>query len=763
MNTGLSIKVKGIVQGVGFRPFVYHLAVENGLTGWVLNSSSGVEIQVTGPQAKLDDFAHQLTQNPPPLAKIESILVERVANPPQSFSFEIHESVCNLEDFIPISPDISICDQCLHEMKDPSDRRYRYPFINCTNCGPRFSIIEDIPYDRPKTTMSAFNMCPKCLAEYLDPSNRRFHAQPVACPDCGPQITLEQSGHIIAEKEQALQLARSALRDGKIIALKGLGGYQIVCDANNAESVAQIRGRKKRSDKPFALMTSQISQVEKYAIINDQERNLLLSSQRPIVLLQKKSGTNLPESIAPGQATLGFMLPNTPLHHLLLEPETDFPEVFVMTSGNMSEEPIAYKDDDARQRLESIVDLFLLHNRPIHMRVDDSVTRVINSRPFILRRARGFAPDFLPFHFSSQSIFAAGAELKNSFCLTRDDQAYLSHHIGDLENIETLQSYEEGIAHYEKLFRIHPQIMVCDLHPDYLATRYAIARAEQEQKPLYFVQHHHAHLAACLAENNHLSNDPVIGICFDGTGYGSDQAIWGGEVLIGSYRQFVRRFHLKYVPLPGGDLSIRNPARMALAQLWSCGFEWQPEFACTQALCMEERTVLRIQLEKQINSPLTSSMGRLFDAASAFIGIRQHVNYEGQAAIEMENIIAQGENSYYPFKIGQSDLDPAPMWERLIHDYLSGIPQATLAARFHNSIAQLVLRVCQKVREEESLSKVALSGGVWQNRVLLTYTLQLLQEADFEVIWHSQVPTNDGGIAYGQACIAANVHQITES
>ncbi len=761
MNVGLTITIKGIVQGVGFRPFVYHLALENHLTGWVLNSSSGVEIEVAGSQMDLDNFASQLSQNPPPLAKIESLQIKQIESEMAYTTFEIRESISKDDEFMPISPDICTCEQCLAEMNDRNDIRYRYPFINCTNCGPRFSIIENIPYDRLKTTMASFEMCPECLTEYLDPFNRRFHAQPIACPKCGPQIALLQSGHILAEKEQALQLARTALREGKIIALKGLGGYQIVCDAGNANAVNRIRNRKKRSDKPFALMANNLVQIEKYAHITPQERQLLESSQHPIVLLEKKDNNDLPDSIAPGQSTLGFMLSYTPLHYLLLETEEGFPDVFVMTSGNMSEEPIAYQDADAKARLESIADLFLVHNRPIHMRVDDSVTRVINSRPYILRRARGYAPDFLPFPFESQSIFAAGAELKNSFCLTRENQAYLSHHIGDLENFETLQSFEEGVKHYEKLFRINPQIFACDLHPDYLATRYAISRADNERKPLYFIQHHHAHLAACLAENKYDSNEPVIGVCFDGTGYGSDRAIWGGEVLIGAYQQFVRRFHLKYVPLAGGDISVRSPARMALAHLWSAGLDWQSEFACTQGLCMEERTALHIQLEKQINSPFTSSMGRLFDAASAFIGVRQHVNYEGQAAIEMETIVNQDENGFYPFDINQTDFDPAPFWKGLIHDYLSGMSQGKMAARIHNSIAQLALQICLLIHEEENMDTVALSGGVWQNKVLLTNTIELLQAADFNVLWHQHVPTNDGGIAYGQACIAANVDNLT--
>ncbi len=756
MVSSLSIKVKGIVQGVGFRPFVYHLATQNSLTGWILNNSNGVEIEVTGAPPALAVFVDQLKNNPPPLAKINGVQIEYIENPIIYASFEIRESQSNETEFIPISPDISICGDCLHEMFDPNDRRFRYPFINCTNCGPRFSIVKDIPYDRQKTTMAEFDLCPQCLAEYENPSNRRFHAQPIACPTCGPQVQVIRNNKIEAIGEDAIQAARQSLQNGEIVAIKGLGGYHIAVDATNSSAVSSLRNRKKRSDKPFALMEYDIENIQKYCHVNQLEMDLLQSKAHPIVLLKKKGNDFLPTEIAPGQNSLGFMLPYTPLHYLLLQPDLDYPHVFVMTSGNISDEPIAYQDDDANVRLSEIADLFLIHNRPIHMRVDDSVVRIVNKHPYILRRSRGYAPEDLTFPFDFPSILATGAELKNTICLTRENQAFLSHHIGDMENIETLQSFEDAINHYEKLFRICPEIYACDLHPDYLATRYTMARSERENKQLIYVQHHHAHLAACLAENNFPADKPAIGLCFDGTGLGTDQAIWGGEVLLGSYAQFQRRFHLKYVPLPGGDVSVRIPARMALTHLWANQIDWNQDFACSQALCMEEKTALRIQLEHNLNSPPTSSMGRLFDAVASFIGIRQKVTYEGQAAIEMETLVDVDEKGFYPFLINKYELDPDPLWEQLIRDYLSGVPQSILAARFHNSITQLALQICLVINKESGVSTVALSGGVWQNTVLLTNTIQLLEKNNFKVLWHSMIPTNDGGIAYGQACVAAN-------
>ncbi len=752
---GLKIRVRGIVQGVGFRPFIYTQAMQNGLTGWVRNTSSGVEIEVNGTQAGVNSFLDALQHNPPPLARID--FLESEPSEPDGYSeFEIIASQPKEGDFIPISPDMSICPDCQRELFDPADRRFRYPFINCTNCGPRFTIIQDIPYDRPKTTMSGFPMCPDCGAEYKNPLDRRFHAQPVACTECGPQVWLEVDGKRKAEREDAIQAARKLLRQGKILAIKGLGGFHLACDATNAKAVADLRSRKKRSDKPFALMAFDLAAVETYAEVSEAERELLLSRQRPIVILEQKPGARVAPQVAPGQHTLGIMLPYTPLHLLLLEPARGYPDLFVMTSGNLSEEPIAYQDADARARLEPLADAYLLHDRPIHMRTDNSVARVEFGTPYLLRRARGYAPEPVRLPFELPPILAAGAELKNTFCLTRQNYAFLSHHIGDLENYETLRSFEEGITHFERLFRVKPERIACDLHPNYLATRYAVERAEREGLPLVQVQHHHAHLAACLADNGWTGSEPVIGLSFDGTGMGTDGAIWGGEVLVGGYSGYNRRFHLAYVPMPGGDASVRKPARMALAHMWAAGIDWDLVFPPVDNICSSERATLRAMLEKRINAPLTSSMGRLFDAASALIGVRQEATYEGQAAIELEAIADPDETGAYEFAVESEIIQPGPVWQALLADWQSGVPLPTLSARFHNGVARLALELCETVRRESGIDTVALSGGVWQNHFLLTRAHALLEQAGFQVLVHHQVPANDGGIALGQAVVAAN-------
>ncbi len=755
------IEINGIVQGVGFRPFVYAHAQRFGLTGWVRNTSHGVEILVSGKPADLNHFIKEFETSPPPLARIDHFSAE--TTPYQAFpKFEILASQPNPGDFIPISPDMSICEDCQRELFDPNDFRYRYPFINCTNCGPRFTIIKIIPYDRPYTTMADFPMCETCQAEYNDPLNRRFHAQPVACPDCGPQLAfISKTDQSEAMGEDALQATRQYLADGKIIAIKGLGGYHLACDAKNEVAVSTLRNRKKRSDKPFALMANDIETIWQYCFISQEEENLLSSRQRPIVILDQKPDSGLSPQIAPFQTTLGFMLPYTPLHYLLMEPAESFPQVLVMTSANLSDEPIVYQDEDAFSRLGNIADAYLIHNREIYMRVDDSVTRVMNHQPVILRRSRGYAPNSIRLPFQTPQILAAGAELKNTFCLTREDYAFLSHHIGDLENLETLEAFEAAVVHYQHLFSISPQIIAADLHPNYLATRYAKQRAETENLSLVLVQHHHAHLAACLADNRRPDdNQRVIGLIFDGTGYGSDGAIWGGEVLIGNYQNYERRYHLSYTPLAGGDLAIKTPARVALSHLWRAGLPWDDILPCTTELCMEERTVLRNQLELGINAVPTSSMGRLFDAAAAMIGVRQKVNYEGQAAIEMEQLVDPLENGSYPFHLHGQEIDPTPVWEALINDKYQGIHQAVLAARFHNSVTQLCLQICQQIRSEQQLNMVVLSGGVWQNKVLLKNTIKNLKNHQFEVLTHQQVPPNDGGIALGQAAIAARLEQI---
>jgi len=754
-NITVKVKIKGVVQGVGFRPFVYHLAKRFDLKGWVLNSSNGVEIQVTGNSESVKSFLTEIEQNPPSLARIDSIESTQESN--QDFkNFEIRNSQSIEGEFIPISPDICICEDCLKELEKPADRRFHYPFINCTNCGPRFTIIQDIPYDRPNTTMSEFGMCEDCKKEYEDPENRRFHAQPIACPKCGPHISLSIRNTEVAKNDDALRLARNSIIKGEILAIKGLGGYHLACNATDTDAVRKLRNRKQRSDKPFALMAYSLEQVSRYCEISEHEKVLLKSMERPIVLLEKKKDVDIAFDIAPGQRSLGIMLPYTPLHYLLLEPETGFPDLLVMTSGNMSDEPISYQDDDAIIRLNPIAESFLNHNRDIHMRVDDSVTRIIKDRPYILRRSRGYAPNSFPFPYPSPSILATGAELKNTFCLTRDKLAFLSHHIGDLENLETYNAFEESISHFEKLFRIDPKIIASDLHPNYLATRYGTARAEKENRILLLIQHHHAHLAACIAENRPSLESPIIGLCFDGTGLGTDQAIWGGEVLIGNLSQYNRRFHLKYVPLPGGDVTIRVPARMALTHLWANNIGWDTAFPPASDLCVEEKTALRIQLEKGFNSTPTSSMGRLFDAVASFIGVRHRVNYEGQAAIEMESMVDSSIQDYYSFNLINDLIDPAPLWDQLVLDFLANVPPFILASMFHNSISQLCLTLCQVVKKETGITTVALSGGVWQNKALITKTISLLQKNKFEVLWHSKIPTNDGGIAFGQACIAAN-------
>lgn len=751
--TGRFIKITGIVQGVGFRPFIFNLAEKYGLTGWVRNSSSGVEVTVNGPDPSIDSFVKEIPIYAPPLARIDSIKTE-IIQPENFTAFTILESLEESGNFVPISPDMSICPDCERELFDPKDPRYRYPFINCTNCGPRFSIIKDIPYDRPKTTMAGFALCEDCRREYEDPRDRRFHAQPVACPVCGPQVWFESNGQRLSEKETAIHESRAWLRAGKIIAVKGLGGFHLACDAANAVAVDLLRSRKKRSDKPFALMAFSIEIIRKYCEVTISEEDLLTSPQHPIVLLQKKRGVDLPKGIAPGQTTLGFMLPYTPLHLLLLEPEPGYPEVFVMTSGNLSEEPVAFIDDEAIRRLSGITDGFLMNDRPIHMRVDDSVVRVFEDQLYPIRRSRGYAPRSIALPTVVPQTLACGAELKNTFCLTRESQAFLSHHIGDLENYETLNSFETGIEHFKNLFRINPEVIVADLHPDYLSSKYAIESSETFGLPLIRVQHHHAHLAACLADNGWNSDESVIGLTYDGTGLGLDNAIWGGEVLIGNYGAFTRRFHLSEAPLPGGDAAIRHPARIALAYLLACGLEYPDSLSPATTLCYEERTVLRSQIEHKINTPLTTSMGRLFDAVSALIGVRQTATYEGQAAIELENICDPTVLDAYSIPFENNTVLIKPLLEQIIRDWTENIPQSTISTRFHNGLAHLSVELCKQIRNETSIKTVALSGGVWQNITLLTKTLALLRQEGFHPLIHRQVPANDGGISLGQVMIA---------
>ncbi len=768
---GLQVHISGIVQGVGFRPFVYNLAVRHNLKGWVRNTSAGVEIEVDGEQDALEAFLEALRREAPPLSRIDELTAS--FRPANGFAaFDILHSEAIPSAFQPISPDVAICGDCLRELFDPNDRRYRYPFINCTNCGPRFTIITDIPYDRPNTTMASFSLCADCAREYADPSNRRFHAQPVACPVCGPKVWLETPNSVSRlENEDAIREARRLLAAGNILAIKGLGGFHLACDATDAQAVAELRRRKLRVDKPFALMMPDLETVEQHCLVGDAERELLQSAARPIVLLKRKPESNIAQEAAPYQNRLGVMLPYTPLHYLLfarpgVQPLTfDLPPL-VMTSGNLSEEPIATGNEEARTKLASLADAFLMHDREIHVRCDDSVVCTVEhpSAPsgvgasqtanvYPIRRSRGYAPFPLKLSFEVPQLLAAGAELKNTFCLTKGKYAFLSHHIGDMENYETLQSFERGVEHFERLFRVRPEAIAHDLHPNYLATRYVLQRAERENLPLFGVQHHHAHVAACMAEHGLM--EPVIGAAFDGTGYGEDGAIWGGEFLVAEYASYQRAAHLEYFPLPGGDAAIRKPARTALALLWSLGLEWEEDLAPLKALPPQEVTALQTQLRHGINTLFTSSIGRLFDAAAALAGGRQKVNYEGQAAVEFEARADEAEAGAYVFAVNQAQVEVRSAIESLIGDVRAGVPLSRISARFHNGLAQGVREMIGIIRRETGLRVVVLSGGVWQNITLLRRTLSLLQADGLSVYVHCNVPANDGGLSLGQAAVAA--------
>ena len=799
-QSGIRIEIKGIIQGVGFRPFVYNLATRLELTGWVRNTSAGVEIEAEGATQKIEEFLRLLRTEPPPLAQIEQIEFE--FRPPNGFKqFEIRQSASIGAAFIPISPDIAICDDCLRELFDPTDRRYLYPFINCTNCGPRFTIIQDIPYDRPKTTMAKFPMCLECRSEYEDPANRRFHAQPIACPDCGPKIWLETRTDKVNGLEGLHQAIRM-LREGQIVAIKGLGGYHLACDATNTEAVERLRERKSRIDKPFALMLSNITEVEKHCVVSDLERRILQSRERPIVLLRKLPGTPIVSQVAPHQVNLGIMLPYTPLHYLLFnletisEPSRHRKElILIMTSANFKEEPIVHRNNEAQDKLFHLADAILMHDRPIHTRCDDSVVRVlklnsiehtaertgeISSDPeakiIQIRRARGYAPSPILLSKNIPAILAVGGELKNTFCLTRGKHVFLSHHIGELDNFETLRSFEESIQHFENLFRIKPEIIAYDRHPDYLSTRYALARIAKESIEGIDVQHHHAHIVSCMAEHKLDQNEKVIGVAFDGTGYGDDGAIWGGEVILAGYSDFDRLAHLKYMPLPGGEKAIKEPWRMALSWLKNSQIEWSEDlppvkfiesldYSRNQALgsSFSSLEALRHQINHQINCPLTSSMGRLFDAVSSLIDVCHVVNYEAQASIELESLAVYLDLPSYSYSLVSDNtrfeesltIDPTPMFPEIIADIRNRTDARIIASRFHLTIAHIVKDVVVKLSRARNNSKVVLSGGVWQNQVLLEQTMTLLGSSGFEVFTHQRIPCNDGGLAVGQAVAAA--------
>ena len=744
------IGITGIVQGIGFRPFIYNLAQKHSIRGWVLNNEKGVLIDAESEDGNLDRFIQEIPKLAPPLARIESFDVKYLE--PLGYStFEIRKSEETQEKFVLISPDVATCDQCLSELFSPENFRYRYPFINCTLCGPRFTIIRDIPYDRHRTTMAPFVMCPVCQKEYEDPSDRRFHAQPNACSACGPSLHLEDTEGKEVPGDPIVKTL-DLLSKGRIIAIKGLGGFHLACDARNRDAVSSLRSRKFREDKPFAVMCQNLEEVKEHCEVNKEEGKLLLSVERPIVILRRKENSPVTNAVAPYQDTLGVMLPYSPLHHLLLNSPL---KTLVMTSGNVSDEPISYRNKEAIRRLSKIADYFLFHNREIHMRCDDSVTRIFEGQPYILRRSRGYVPSPIKLSFPLEMILACGGELKNTFCLTRGQYAFMSHHIGDLENLETLTSFEEGIEHFKRLFYIEPKAVTYDLHPDYLSTQYALSIPDI---PRMGVQHHHAHIVSAMAENG-MEGD-VIGVALDGTGFGLDGTIWGGEFIRSNLRDFDRLAHLKKVPMPGGSMAIKEPWRMAMVYLSEAfGDETTKlKIDLIRRIDPQKWDVLKRAIEKKINTPLTSSMGRFFDAVSSLLSVRDEARYEGQTAIELEMIADHGIKEEYPFHIQKDEkpmvVDSQEMIRGIVRDLIDGAPNSEISGKFHRTIARLIVETCETIRSKEKLNRVVLSGGVFQNIFLLSLVTEGLKRSAFDVYTHHLVPTNDGGISLGQAVIA---------
>ncbi len=745
----VEIRITGIVQGIGFRPFIYNLAKTHSIQGWVLNNEKGVLIDAEAEDGNLDRFVRDIPKLAPPLARIESFEVRHL-EPFNYTTFEIKKSEEAQEKFVLISPDVATCHQCLSELFSPQDFRYRYPFINCTLCGPRFTIIQDIPYDRHKTTMAPFIMCPVCQKEYEDPEDRRFHAQPNACPACGPSLRLEdKEGKEVPG--DPIQKTLKLLQRGSIVAIKGLGGFHLACDAKNNEAVSALRSRKYREDKPFAVMCRDLEEMRKHCEVDEEEEKLLWSVERPIVILKRKGDSTIAHAVAPYQNTLGVILPYSPLHHLLLNGPL---KTLVMTSGNISDEPIAYKNEEAKRRLGHIADYFLFHNRDIHMRCDDSVTRIFEGKPYILRRSRGYVPFPIKLSFPLEMILACGGELKNTFCLTRGPYAFMSHHIGDLENLETLSSFEEGIEHFKRLFSIEPKALVYDLHPDYLSTKYALSIPDI---PKLGVQHHHAHIVSAMAENG-IEGD-VIGVALDGTGFGTDGTIWGGEFLKANLRDFDRMAHLKKLPMPGGTMAIKEPWRMAMVYLSEA---FQDEMTninidLMKRVDVRKWEVLKTMIKAKINAPLTSSMGRLFDAVSSLLSLRDEVHYEGQAAIELEMIADQRVTERYSFKLLNAEvpimIDTTEIVKGVVQDLTGEISRSIISGKFHRTIASLIIETCCAIRLKEGLNRVILSGGVFQNILLLSLVKKGLEHYGFEVYTHHLVPTNDGGISLGQTVI----------
>lgn len=750
------------MQGVGFRPFVYGLATRLGLAGVVGNDERGVFIEVEGGSAPVEQFLAALAGDPPPLA-----VIERISTGPAPVTgrrtFVIAPSTACGDRRALVSPDVATCDACLRELTDPADRRHGYAFINCTGCGPRFTIVRDVPYDRANTTMAGFRMCADCAREYHDPADRRFHAQPVCCPACGPRLRFVGSGSGGDPAGDPLARAVRLLRAGGVLAVKGLGGYHLAALAADEPAVAALRSRKHREDKPFAVMAGNLDEARRLCVVDPAEERLLTGPARPVVLLRRLQGTSaalsvalsVAPSVAPGNRWLGVLLPYTPLHHLLLRA---LGQPVVLTSGNVSDEPIAYRDEDALERLGGIADAFLTHDRPIHIRTDDSVVRVFRGRDLPIRRSRGYVPQPLALaRAAPRPVLACGAELKHTFCLVKGDRAVVSHHIGDLENYETLRSFTEGVEHFRRLFDITPEVVAHDLHPEYLSTKWAL----DQDADLVGVQHHHAHIASCLADN--AVAGPVVGVAFDGLGYGPDGTLWGGEFLVADLAEFERVGHLAPVPMPGGATAIRQPWRMAAAYL-DLAYDGDVPEDLEVLRRNAERWAAVVALARRggnapVNPPLTSSMGRLFDAVAAVAGVRDAITYEGQAAVEFEQLADPAVDEAYPcgfVATGTRFTVPGVALVRAAaEDVRARVPRDVVAARFHNAVARVVADGCALVREARGLSTVALSGGVFQNLLLLGRAVTLLEERGFTVLTHHRVPPNDGGVSLGQAAVAA--------
>jgi hydrogenase maturation protein HypF len=778
------VRVRGIVQGVGFRPTVYRLATERGLAGWVLNDAEGVLVELEGPAARIDDFLANLRDQPPPLAQITSVESLDVA-PRGEVVFGIAASAGGEKTAL-VSPDMAACPDCLREMADPRDRRHRYPFINCTNCGPRYSIIIDIPYDRPKTTMRAFTMCPRCLHEYEDPANRRFHAQPNACPVCGPRLTLHDAAGAPVACDDPVRAVRDALLAGRIMAIKGLTGFHLAADARSEAAVRELRRRKGRDQKAFAMMGASVESIARRAIVGDAERALLESRERPIVLLEKRPGHDLSPLVAPTSPYFGFMLPYAPLHYLLFE--NDFPPM-IMTSGNLSEEPICREDQEAVTRLSGIADLYLMHDRPIHTVCDDSVTMIQRGRPLMLRRGRGFAPRplILPVE-SPEPILAVGPQLKNAVCLVRGRQAFVSQHIGDLKNALAASYFEATIDKIERLLEVRPRTIAHDLHPGYLSTRYARRRGSEarERIRLIGVQHHHAHVAAVMAENN-LTGE-LLGLAMDGTGYGLDGTIWGGEVLRASAASFERLGHLAYVALPGGDAAVEHPVRIAwafLVQAYGLDEAMRHRAGRVARAAEKDLRLWAEMIEKGVNSPPACGLGRLFDAASVLADVCDDNSYEGQPAVELEDAAEGQPDNIAPYEFGIINddvssaglaasqgrarlpgdkgnetpqgwvIDTRPLIRGLVADIEAGRGRAETSARFHATVVGMLLAAARRARQETDLGRIALSGGCFANNRLMRALAPALEAEGFQVYVHREVSPGDGGVALGQAYVAA--------